>query len=165
MIHDIIGHAPMLYDPEYVNFLKRLCLQLEMTELKTIDLEYLSLLNNCTKEKMERMKDEIDDLETRLKSDPTLFYKINNIALWTIEFGMLKNADSMLYYGAAIVASPLEINNIRNSLPTILELKNISNDINFNFSDYQDSYFTTQIWEDVIVYIQTLRADFVSVLN
>ena len=118
MIHDIIGHAPMLHDQEYVNFLKRLCLQLEMTELETIDLEYLSVLNNCTKEKMEKMKDKIDDLETRLKKNPTLFYQINNIALWTIEFGMLKNADNMLYYGALIVAS-LE-KNIRNSCPTIL---------------------------------------------
>lgn len=158
MIHDIMGHAPMLFDFSYVSFLKQLSELLINVKMKPIDIEYLSLHKN-TKMELEEVKDEIDVLERQLKKEPTLFYQINNIALWTIEFGILGKKEPYACYGAALVGSPLEIENIILGNTEIYNLNNLSTGTDFNFSNLQEHFFTTECMEDVIVYINKINDD------
>ncbi|MBL6449615.1 hypothetical protein JMN32_25110 [Fulvivirga sp. 29W222] len=156
MIHDIMGHAPMLNDPEYVAFLKQISSLVSNVEMEPMDLEYLSLHKHTAAER-KLVQEELDAMEESLKKQPTLFYKINNIALWTIEFGMLGSKSPYICYGAALAGSPLEIKNIREGKANVYNLNSLSCDALFNFSDFQEQLYTTDSLEDVISYIERLK--------
>jgi len=148
MIHDTIGHAPMLFNKDYVSFLKKIYAIIESVNQKEIDKEYLSL-QGVTKSEREQNLSKFSKIEEELKKNPTEFYTINNIALWTIEFGVLISGDNHKAYGAAIVASPLEIDNLINKKIPIKNLLNIDSP-SFNFSELQDELYSTEKLENVI---------------
>lgn len=158
MIHDVIGHAPMLFNKDYTSFLKNIYNFITEIDLKDIDVEYLSL-QGVTKKDRERNLIKLNQLEEHLEKTPTLFYKLNNIALWTVEFGVLEYGNTYKAYGAAIVASPLEINNLFNKKIPVKNLLNISNP-SFNFSALQNELYVTKDLESILHFMLRTSSNF-----
>lgn len=151
MIHDVIGHAPMLFNEAYTKFLKDIFCVISKTKQEALDIEYLRLQGK-TQEHRERNLEAIEKIEGQLKETPTMFYNLNNLALWTAEFGVLNENNSLKAYGAAIVASPSEINNLIEDKIPIKDLLGISNP-SFNFDTLQDELYSTKSFDEVISFM------------
>ena len=66
-------------------------------------------------------------------------------------------ADAYVVYGAALAGSPLEIKNLKANKVAICNLKSLSWNAMFHFSDFQDALYTTDDFGDVIDYINSLK--------
>lgn len=157
MIHDIMGHSPLLHDPNYVAFLKKVSSLVANVKLEPIDREYLALHKHTAAER-KLVENELAAMEEKLKKEPTLSYRINSFALWTIEFGILNQKAPYVCYGAALAGSPLELKNIKNGNVSIHNLNSLASDTCFNFSGFQGQLFTTDALEDVLSYMKKLCA-------
>tara|TARA_R110000868_G_C10921304_1_gene765717 strand:+ start:1634 stop:2434 length:801 start_codon:yes stop_codon:yes gene_type:complete len=157
MIHDMIGHAPMLFSNKYTNFLNKIYILIDSIERTDIDIEYMSL-QGVTKEEREKNMDAINKIDKFLQKEPTLFYEINTMALWTVEFGILEYNSSYQAYGAAVVGSPLEMNNlILNHIPIKKLNPNAKDKVSFNFSTFQEALYSTQKIEDVLDLMESMK--------
>jgi phenylalanine-4-hydroxylase len=159
MIHDIMGHIPMLLNEQYTDFLDKMSSFVCSIELEELDRKYL-LLHEFTFEERNNKLAEILKVEQELKNNPTPFYIHNNLALWTIEFGLIGNNSPYQAYGAAIVGSPAEINNLKSgSLTNITQLDQMTTDTSFNFSDFQENLYSTMGFDDVLEFHECLAME------
>ncbi|MBB5622477.1 phenylalanine-4-hydroxylase [Pedobacter cryoconitis] len=147
LIHDLVGHCPMLVNPAYSVFLDELSGFICSIELEPRDHEYLALHRSVSEERNEILA-EIEAAETAMKASPTPYYYYNSMALWIIEFGIIKNQDVTNAYGAALVASPFEIEQIAKGTMVIKPLTGASPEAAFNFSDLQNCLYSTESFEE-----------------
>ena len=159
LIHDVIGHLPMLFTQSYHDFLQQLAqaiLQYESHDLdealfqSNLDIANLkkeSTLNIVAiQDKLER----IQSIKESLKINPSYITFLNRMFLWSIEFGLIGTPDKYQCYGAGILSAPQELNHIFHGDVNILSysLDVIKHDI--NFTDVQNNFFVISEFKDLI---------------
>lgn len=147
MIHDIMGHCPMLISKKYTGFLDEISRFICSIELEERDRRYLALHSTSHKQRQEALP-HIEEAEAQLKQTPTTYYYYNSLALWTMEFGIIQDHVHTHAYGAALVASPLEMETLHSGHTPVIRLSDFSVNSGFNFSGLQDSLYATQSLEE-----------------
>ncbi len=85
--------------------------------------------------------------ELNLKHDSLLFIHLNRLFLWSIEFGLIGTPKDHKYFGAGILSSPTQLNNIRQGNikiePYSLEVAQHA----INYDGIQDKLFAAEDFE------------------
>jgi phenylalanine-4-hydroxylase len=141
ILHEAAGHAPIIADPEYANYLKRFGEIGAKAFTSGYDFElyeairHLSILKADPHTPEEDILEAKRDLENLSKSKPapSEMERIRNLHWWTVEYGLIGTIDDYKLYGAGLLSSVGESESCQKpevkKLPYNLDTQNQSFDI------------------------------------
>ncbi|WP_461532318.1 aromatic amino acid hydroxylase [Sinomicrobium sp.] len=113
IIHEGAGHAPIIANPEYAEYLRRFgeigskaissAHDYEMYEA----IRHLSIIKeapNTTEKEIEEAEKRVDMLQ-RDMGEPSEMALIRNLHWWTVEYGLIGDLDKPQIYGAGLLSS------------------------------------------------------------
>lgn len=141
IIHEGAGHAPIIANPEYAEYLRRFgeigCKAI--SSAKDFELyeavRHLSIIKEAkgTDEKeIHKAEEKIEELQNNM-GVPSEMAQLRNLHWWTVEYGLIGNVDNPKIYGAGLLSSIGEsewcMTNSVKKIPYSLEAANTSFDI------------------------------------
>lgn len=151
IIHEAAGHAPIIANPEYAEYLRRFgeigskaissSHDYEMYEA----IRLLSILKedpNSTEKEIEEAQLQVENLQENM-GELSEMAKIRNLHWWTVEYGLIGEVDNPKIYGAGLLSS---IGESKNCMQT--EIKKVPYSIeaatqNFDITNQQPQLFVT----------------------
>ncbi|WP_457616349.1 aromatic amino acid hydroxylase [Lutibacter sp.] len=113
IIHEAAGHAPIIANPEYAEYLRRFgeigskaissAKDYEMYEA----IRLLSILKenpNATKQEIEDAQQKVETLQKNMGT-PSEMAQIRNLHWWTVEYGLIGDLKNPKIYGAGLLSS------------------------------------------------------------
>ena len=113
IIHEAAGHAPIIANPEYAEYLRRFgeigskaissSEDYEMYEA----IRLLSILKedpNSSEDEIESAHNQVEELQNNM-SELSEMAMIRNLHWWTVEYGLIGNVDNPRIYGAGLLSS------------------------------------------------------------
>ncbi len=113
IIHEAAGHAPIIANPEYAEYLRRFgeigskaissSEDYEMYEA----IRLLSILKedpNSSDEEINAAQKQVEDLQNNM-TELSEMAKIRNLHWWTVEYGLIGDVDNPKIYGAGLLSS------------------------------------------------------------
>ena len=113
IIHEGAGHAPIIANPEYAEYLRRFgeigCKAIsskkdyEMYEA----IRYLSIIKeaeNTSEEDIEKAEEKVNYLQNNMGT-PSEMAQIRNLHWWTVEYGLVGSLENPKIYGAGLLSS------------------------------------------------------------
>jgi phenylalanine-4-hydroxylase len=113
IIHEAAGHAPIIANPEYAEYLRRFgeigskaissSKDYEMYEA----IRLLSILKedpNSSQKEIDEAQEKVEFLQNNL-GELSEMAKIRNLHWWTVEYGLIGDLDSPKIYGAGLLSS------------------------------------------------------------
>ena len=113
IIHEGAGHAPIIANPEYAEYLRRFgeigCKAISNAK----DFELYEAVRHLSiiKEANGTLKAEIDEAETHIEDlqnnmgEPSEIALIRNLHWWTVEYGLIGSVENPKIYGAGLLSS------------------------------------------------------------
>lgn len=113
IIHESAGHAPIIANPDYAEYLRRLGAIGAKAILSQYDLDLYEAVRKLSilKEDGQSSEDEIEAaekavLELQAQSPPpSEMAMIRNLQWWTVEYGLIGSPDNFKIYGAGLLSS------------------------------------------------------------
>ena len=113
IIHEAAGHAPIIANPEYAEYLRRfgeigakaIASKYDQDLYEAIRL--LSILKedkNAALEQIAKAEKDLADLQN-LNPEPSELAQIRNLHWWTVEYGLIGTIDNPKIYGAGLLSS------------------------------------------------------------
>ncbi len=113
IIHEGAGHAPIIANPEYAEYLRRFgeigCKAI--SSAKDYELyeavRHLSIIKEAEgtpKDEIERAENHIEHLQENM-GEPSEMALIRNLHWWTVEYGLIGSIDHPKIYGAGLLSS------------------------------------------------------------
>jgi phenylalanine-4-hydroxylase len=113
IIHEAAGHAPIIADPEYAEYLKyfgeigakAFSSAQDFAQYKAI--RHLSILKSdpySSKQSIHEAEQKLDTIE-RAMGMPSEMSQIRNLHWWTVEYGLIGNLHRPKIYGAGLLSS------------------------------------------------------------
>lgn len=113
IIHEAAGHAPIIANPEYAEYLRRFgeigCKAI--SSKRDYDLYEAIRLLSILKENPNSSEEEIKNAEKQIETvqndmgEPSEMAQIRNLHWWTVEYGLIGEIDSPKIYGAGLLSS------------------------------------------------------------
>lgn len=113
IIHEAAGHAPIIANPEYAEYLRRFgeIGSKAISSSKDYDMyeaiRLLSILKedpNSTEEEIEKAQAEVEYLQNNM-GELSEMAMIRNLHWWTVEYGLIGDLDHPKIYGAGLLSS------------------------------------------------------------
>ena len=113
IIHEAAGHAPIIANPEYAEYLRRFGEIGSKAISSTKDYElykavrHLSIIKEdpgSEAKEIERAEATIDRVQSDM-GEPSEMAKIRNMHWWTVEYGLIGTLDNPKIYGAGLLSS------------------------------------------------------------
>ncbi|WP_158962412.1 aromatic amino acid hydroxylase [Myroides fluvii] len=113
IIHEGAGHAPIIANPEYAEYLRRFgeigCKAISSAHDYEIyeAIRLLSILKEAegvAEEEIKKAEDEVDRLQA-ITTAPSEMALIRNLHWWTVEYGLIGTVDNPKIYGAGLLSS------------------------------------------------------------
>ncbi len=113
IIHEGAGHAPIIANPEYAEYLRRFgeigCKAISSAHDYEIyeairELSILKEAEDTPKEKISEVEKRVDDLQNK-EVKPSEMAQIRNLHWWTVEYGLIGTPDKPKIYGAGLLSS------------------------------------------------------------
>ena len=113
IIHEAAGHAPIIANPDYAEYLRRLGAIGAKAILSSYDNELyeavrkLSILkeaNDSTEEEINKAEQAVIDLQNK-KVEASEMAQIRNLQWWTVEYGLIGTDENPRIYGAGLLSS------------------------------------------------------------
>nr|WP_297309818.1 aromatic amino acid hydroxylase [uncultured Flavobacterium sp.] len=113
IIHEGAGHAPIIANPEYAEYLRRFgeigCKAISSAKDYEIyeAIRLLSILKeaeDADQEEVIRVEKLVDDLQ-KDSGQPSEMAQIRNLHWWTVEYGLIGTVDNPKIYGAGLLSS------------------------------------------------------------
>lgn len=116
IIHEAAGHAPIIADPEYADFLRRFGEIGSKAFLSPQDYKLYEAIRHLSIVKADPYspKEVIDEAEKRLADissnmgEPSELARIRNLHWWTVEYGLVGTLENPKIYGAGLLSSIAE---------------------------------------------------------
>ena len=113
IIHEGAGHAPIIANPEYAEYLRRFgeigCKAI--SNAKDVELyeavRHLSIIKEATgtaQAAIEKAEKHIEELQNNM-GDPSEMALIRNLHWWTVEYGLIDTLENPKIYGAGLLSS------------------------------------------------------------
>lgn len=113
IIHEGAGHAPIIANPEYAEYLRRFgeigCKAI--SSAKDYELyeavRYLSIIKeapNTPQNEIDKAEKKVEKLQKNM-GDPSEMALIRNLHWWTVEYGLIGTLDNPKIYGAGLLSS------------------------------------------------------------
>ncbi len=113
IIHEGAGHAPIIANPEYAEYLRRFgeigCKAISSSHDYEVyeairELSILKEAEDTPKEKIEEVEKRVDDLQNA-EVKPSEMSQIRNLHWWTVEYGLIGTVEDPKIYGAGLLSS------------------------------------------------------------
>ncbi len=113
IIHEGAGHAPIIANPEYAEYLRRFgeigCKAISSARDYEIyeAIRLLSILKEAEgtpEEEIEKAEQRVDELQNEV-AELSEMAKIRNLHWWTVEYGLIGTVDNPKIYGAGLLSS------------------------------------------------------------
>lgn len=113
IIHEAAGHAPIIANPEYAEYLRRFgeIGPKAISSKKDIELyeavRHLSILKEAERTTEKEIKDAealVDELQQNM-GEPSEMALIRNLHWWTVEYGLIGSVEQPKIYGAGLLSS------------------------------------------------------------
>ncbi|MDR5589430.1 aromatic amino acid hydroxylase [Christiangramia sp. SM2212] len=113
IIHEGAGHAPIIANPEYAEYLRRFgeigCKAISSSHDYEVyeairELSILKEAEDTPKEKIEAVEKRVDDLQNA-DVKPSEMAQIRNLHWWTVEYGLIGTPEEPKIYGAGLLSS------------------------------------------------------------
>lgn len=117
IVHDVFGHLPMLFSPEYRVFLARIARAMATAahsrfddDLWAANRRLSELVSDPPPSPVELAEAQARVFRARqaLAANPSERTHLARMLLWSVEFGLLGTVDDCMFLGAAILSSPAE---------------------------------------------------------
>ena len=141
IIHEAAGHAPIIANPEYAEYLRRFgeIGSKAISSAKDYELyeaiRHLSIIKenpNTPEQNILEAEKEIENI-TAIMGEPSEMAKIRNLHWWTVEYGLIGSLESPKIYGAGLLSSIGEskwcLSNNVTKLPYSIKAANMAFDI------------------------------------
>jgi phenylalanine-4-hydroxylase len=118
LVHDVLGHLPMLFSEQYRLYLLSVCSLMRRTIPESLDDDVyvinrqISKLKSMEEEDSERvsaLERRLSEMRLVLETRPSKAVLLERIFLWSIEFGLFGTIQNHQIYGAGLLSSPREI--------------------------------------------------------
>jgi len=141
IIHEAAGHAPIIANPEYAEYLRRFGEIGSKAISSAKDYELYEAIRHLSiiKEDKNSSEHEIQNAESRVvevqntMGEPSEMAKIRNLHWWTVEYGLIGTIENPKIYGAGLLSSIGESKNCLTEkvkkIPYTIEAAEISFDI------------------------------------
>lgn len=113
IIHEGAGHAPIIANPEYAEYLRRFgeigCKAISSSHDYEVyeairELSILKEAEDTPKEKIEEVERKVDELQNA-DVKPSEMAQIRNLHWWTVEYGLIGTLEQPKIYGAGLLSS------------------------------------------------------------
>ncbi len=113
IIHEGAGHAPIIANPEYAEYLRRFgeigCKAISSAHDYEIyeairELSILEEAEDTPETELIRIRKKVDDLQNT-PTDPSEMALIRNLHWWTVEYGLIGTVENPKIYGAGLLSS------------------------------------------------------------
>ena len=113
IVHEAAGHAPIIADELYAEYLQRFGEYGAKAVFSKLDydiyeaIRYLSIIKeypNATKEQIEEAEKDLDE-KTRANTVPSEAALLSRLHWWTVEYGLVGSPDDFKLYGAGLLSS------------------------------------------------------------
>jgi phenylalanine-4-hydroxylase len=141
IIHEAAGHAPIIANPEYAEYLRRFGeLGSKAISSPDDDLIYeairkLSILKenpNSTQQEIDQATKEVEEVQNNVQ-ELSEMAKIRNLHWWTVEYGLIGSLENPKIYGAGLLSSIEEskdcLSDVVQKRPYTIEAAEVSFDI------------------------------------
>ena len=155
IIHEAAGHAPIIADPEYAEFLRRFGEIGSRAFLSPQDYALYEAIRHLSIVKADPYSDKqaIQEAEERLTtvsknmSEPSELARIRNLHWWTVEYGLIGDPDKPKIYGAGLLSSIAEsylcLQPAVKKIPLTIDAANY----NYDITEPQPQLFVTPDFE------------------
>lgn len=159
MLHDIFGHLPMLFSPDYSYYIISLGKAMRKSPANAYENQlyqlHIELANSHetlgsdhiqTKE----LEGKIEKIEHILDMAPPVYTLLERFFIWTIEFGiLLNNKGKFQMYGAGLLSSENEAEYFCKKQTKIIPFTHAATKIGYNFSSFQKQFFFTNSFQSL----------------
>lgn len=151
IIHEAAGHAPIIADPEYAEYLKNIGFIGSKVFSSALDYELfeairlLSILKAnpyTTTEKIIEASIAIENIEKSIQESSEMT-RLRNLHWWTVEYGLIGDIDSPKIYGAGLLSSIDESVNCLKDTVKKYPYSIKAADYNFDITTQQPQLFVT----------------------
>ncbi len=113
IVHEAAGHAPIIADELYSEYLQRFGKYGAKAVFSKLDydiyeaIRYLSIIKeypNATKEQVEKAEKDLEE-KTRANTVPSEAALLSRLHWWTVEYGLVGTTDDFKLYGAGLLSS------------------------------------------------------------
>lgn len=113
IIHEGAGHAPIIANPEYAEYLRRFgeigCKAISSAHDYEIyeairELSILEEAEDTDEKDLKRVRNKVDELQAK-STEPSEMALIRNLHWWTVEYGLIGTLENPKIYGAGLLSS------------------------------------------------------------
>ncbi|MDX1700065.1 MAG: aromatic amino acid hydroxylase [Melioribacteraceae bacterium] len=113
IIHEGAGHAPIIANPEYAEYLRRFgeigCKAISSAKDNELyeAVRYLSIIKEAPstpQEEIDKAEKKVEELQNNM-GEPSEMALIRNLHWWTVEYGLIGSLDNPKIYGAGLLSS------------------------------------------------------------
>jgi phenylalanine-4-hydroxylase len=150
MVHDILGHLPLLFSAEYREFLRRLASVMTRAVPNELDHEFYEAVRHMAELKSDlsaplaevaRAEARVSRVNRAVGGRASEVTCLRRMYVWSIEFGLAGNCSEFLVHGAALLSSPNEFRAVRSGRARISPYSLAVVHHENTFSDLLDRYF------------------------
>jgi len=151
ILHEAAGHAPIIANPEYAEYLRRFgeIGAKAISSAKDYELyeaiRHLSIIKEAkgtTEQEIEHATQEINKISVAM-GEPSEMAKIRNLHWWTVEYGLIGTLDKPEIYGAGLLSSMGESISCLKDKVKKLPYSILAADQNFDITKQQPQLFVT----------------------
>ncbi len=162
IIHETAGHAPIIADKDYANYLCSYGEVSKMAISSEEDNEVYEIIRklsdlkedpNASREEIEQYEKSLIDISTKdtIVSEAAELARMN---WWTAEYGMIGSIDNPKIYGAGLLSSVIE--GFESINPKVKKIKYDLNCINYNYdiTEPQPQLFVTEDFKNLKIQLE-----------
>jgi phenylalanine-4-hydroxylase len=167
LAHDMLGHIPMLMAVDHCQFLRRISRATAQATPNALDRELyqahrsLGALRNASsrpRRALSAAEARVEAAQQALAAAPSPLTQLDRLYLWSIEFGLMGTPDDFRIYGAGLLSSAGEVQELCAREASIVDFSAAVTHRDINFSRYQSVYFVARDYarlNDVLTEVQT----------
>jgi phenylalanine-4-hydroxylase len=158
MIHDILGHLPMLFCAEHRDYLRELARVARRAKPNQLDTAFfdsvrhmaaLKTADDVNPARVAAAEQRVEAVYSLLVNSASEVTCLRRIYTWSIEFGIFRDGERPLVHGAALLSAPTEL---RRALSGRVTLEPYSADVvrhEHPFSDLLERFFVATGYEQL----------------
>lgn len=163
IIHEAAGHAPIIAEPKYAEFLQRFGEYGSKAVFSKADYEiyeairYLSILKEFPGTPEAELKAAEDDLaaKTAAYADPSESALLSRLHWWTVEYGLMGTPGDFRIFGAGILSSVGESKACMDPKVRKIPLSVECAQVNYNITTMQPQLFVARDFDHLISTLET----------
>jgi phenylalanine-4-hydroxylase len=170
MVHDVLGHLPMLFCAEHREYLHALALHASRAVPNELDGAYHEAVRRAAELKanpgsdareLVRAEAALERVYGELQLDASEVACLRRIYIWSIEFGLFGSVDDFIVHGAALMSAPTELSRLLNGAARLKPYSLRAAQYENSFSDPLEQYFVAedyaQLHEVLSAYAATMH--------